>query len=94
FDLHQVINTAIHWVVKAAREQLEVECDLRGELQITGRQGQVHQILINLLQNAIDVMEGEQKPRLTIRCVKDKESALVSVKDEGTGIPKQDLKKI
>ncbi|MES9860890.1 MAG: ATP-binding protein [Candidatus Thiodiazotropha sp. LLP2] len=94
FDLHQVINTAIHWVVKAAREQLEVECDLKGELQITGRQGQVHQILINLLQNAIDVMEGEQKPRLTIQCVKDKESALVSVKDEGAGIPKQDLKKI
>ncbi|MES9942007.1 MAG: ATP-binding protein [Candidatus Thiodiazotropha sp. 6PLUC1] len=94
FDLHQVIKTAIHWVVKAAREQLEVIFDLRGEFLITGRQGQVHQILINLLQNAIDVMEGQQKPRLTIHCVKENENVLVSVKDEGAGIPKQDLKKI
>jgi two-component system sensor histidine kinase HupT/HoxJ len=94
FDLCQVINTAIHWVVKAAREPLEVVCDLPDELQITGRQGQVHQILINLLQNAIDVMEGQPHPKLTIRCNKDKSKVRIRVKDEGPGIPQQDLKKI
>jgi two-component system sensor histidine kinase HupT/HoxJ len=94
FDLQQVVQTAIHWVVKAAREQLEVKCDLPDYLKITGRQGQVHQILINLLQNAIDVMEGQQRPRLIICCDQDKENARISVKDQGPGIPKQDLKKI
>jgi two-component system sensor histidine kinase HupT/HoxJ len=29
FDLGQVIKTAVHWVVKAAREKLEIVCDLR-----------------------------------------------------------------
>ena len=94
FDLRQVVMTATHWVVRAAREKTEVDYDLPDVLQITGRQGQVHQILINLLQNAIDVMEGQQQPRLLIRCDKDEKHARISVQDEGPGIPDQDLKKI
>ncbi|MCG8058036.1 MAG: ATP-binding protein [Candidatus Thiodiazotropha endolucinida] len=94
FDLGQVIQTAVHWVVKASREKLDIVCDLPADLQIVGRQGQVHQILINLLQNAIDVMEGQQNPKLVISCNKVQSRVSVTVRDAGPGIPKVDLKKI
>ncbi|MEJ2592677.1 MAG: ATP-binding protein [Candidatus Thiodiazotropha sp.] len=94
FDLRQVALTAIEWVSKAAREKPEVVQELPEPIEITGRQGQVHQILINLLQNAIDVMEGQSRPLLTIHCEKDMEHAWVSVHDNGPGIADGDLKKL
>jgi two-component system sensor histidine kinase HupT/HoxJ len=94
FDLRQVVLTATQWVIKAAREKPEVSYELPDDLQIRGRQGQVHQILINLVQNAIDVMEGQQPPRLTITCNQDGESAWISVHDSGPGIADADLQKL
>jgi two-component system sensor histidine kinase HupT/HoxJ len=94
FDLGQTVMTATQWVIKAAREKPEVSYALPDNLEIRGRQGQVHQILINLVQNAIDVMEGQQPPRLEIACGRDEESAWISVHDSGPGIPDADLKKL
>ncbi len=94
FDLRQVVLTAIEWVVKAAREKPEVVQTLPESIEIKGRQGQVHQILINLLQNAIDVMEGQARPSLTISCDRDQENAWISVRDTGPGIADGDLKKL
>ena len=86
FDLHQVVLTATQWVIKAAREKPEVNYRLPEELVIRGRQGQVHQILINLVQNAIDVMEGQQPLQLEIDCTRDGSHALIQVHDNGPGI--------
>jgi len=94
FDLRQVVLTATEWVSKAAREKPEVIQALPESIEIIGRQGQVHQILINLLQNAIDVMEGQPRPSLTVTCDRDKENAWISVHDNGPGIADGDLKKL
>jgi two-component system sensor histidine kinase HupT/HoxJ len=94
FDLPEVVTTATEWVVKAAREKPEVSYGLPSALEVSGRQGQVHQILVNLVQNAIDVMEGQQPPRLSISCERDGENARISVHDSGPGIPESDLNKI
>lgn len=94
FDLHQAVLTATQWVIKAAREKPDVTYQLPDELVIRGRQGQVHQILINLVQNAIDVMEGQQPPRLEIACNRQGESASITVHDNGPGIPEADLNKL
>jgi two-component system sensor histidine kinase HupT/HoxJ len=94
FDLRQAVLTATQWVIKAAREKPQVSYELDEDLEIRGNQGQVHQILINLVQNAIDVMEGQQPPRLSIACRRDGKSALISVHDSGPGIPQADLKKL
>jgi hypothetical protein len=50
--------------------------------------------LINLLQNAIDVMEGQPQANLIISCEKDRQNVSVKVRDQGPGIPKKDLTKI
>ena len=94
FDLRQAVLTATQWVIKAAREKPEVNYELPDDLMIRGRQGQVHQILINLVQNAIDVMEGQQPARLRIACSRVAGYARISVHDSGPGVTVSNMKKL
>ncbi|MCU7812685.1 MAG: PAS domain S-box protein, partial [Candidatus Thiodiazotropha sp. (ex Notomyrtea botanica)] len=94
FELKQVVLTATEWVIKAARDKPEVDYDLPHNCVITGRQGQVHQILINLIQNALDVMEGHQPMQLSIACGRDGNDAWIRVQDNGPGIAEDDMKKL
>ncbi|MCU7854004.1 MAG: PAS domain-containing protein [Candidatus Thiodiazotropha sp. (ex Monitilora ramsayi)] len=94
FNLKQVVLTAVEWVIKAAREKPEVEYDLPDSCEIRGRQGQVHQILINLVQNAIDVIAEQQRLLLFITCGHDEQNAWIRVRDNGPGIAAEDQKKL
>lgn len=94
FDLVQQVETAVHWVVKACREKPKVDFQLDEALEINSRQGQVHQILVNLIQNAVDVTEGQSAAKLWIRCCLNSDLALVSVRDSGPGIAAEELPKL
>jgi two-component system sensor histidine kinase HupT/HoxJ len=94
FDLVEVIHTATQWVVKASRIKPDIVPDLPERLEIEGRKGHVHQILVNLVQNALDVMDGMEPARLEISCVRTPATALIRVRDHGPGIPDEELGKI
>jgi C4-dicarboxylate-specific signal transduction histidine kinase len=53
-----LVQTAADWAVKTLRDPPEVRFDLPDELEITSRKGQLHQILVNLVQNAADALDG------------------------------------
>ena len=73
--------------------------DVPDERIIVGSEGHVHQILINLIQNAYDALEesarkGNRQPRLGI-AVRDEDDYLhIEVRDNGTGIAEPDLLRI
>ncbi len=94
FLLAPVVNTAVDWVVKAARRKPQVSIDLPEDLEAIGIKGLVHQILVNLVQNTLDVMESEEQPRLIIRGWQDWDNVRVEVRDFGPGIPKEDLMRV
>ena len=94
FLLAPVVTTAVDWVVKAARRKPDVSLEIPDDLQAVGIKGLVHQILVNLVQNAIDVMENTEEPRLMIRGWQDWEQVRIEVRDFGPGIPKQDLMRV
>jgi two-component system sensor histidine kinase HupT/HoxJ len=94
FDLAEVVRTASHWVVKSVRVKPKVNFHLPESLEIIARKGHVHQILVNLVQNAVDVMESEAEPQLDISCEQDKQSITVSIRDHGPGIPAEDMNKV
>ena len=94
FDLCETIRTATQWVVKASRVKPDVEYDLPESLEVVGRKGYVHQILVNLVQNAVDVMEHQAQPRLAFACRVDRGRALISVRDFGPGISKDSMKNV
>jgi two-component system sensor histidine kinase HupT/HoxJ len=94
FDLAQVIHTATHWVFKAARIKPRVQYRMPETLMLNGRKGPIQQILVNLIQNAVDVMDDQEQPRLEISCEQGADTVTVRVRDHGPGIPPSELNRI
>ncbi len=55
---------------------------------------EMNQVWTNLIDNAVDAMEGKPDSELEIKTRKDREFVLVSVIDNGAGIPKEVVDKI
>ncbi|MCF6209611.1 MAG: ATP-binding protein [Gammaproteobacteria bacterium] len=86
FDLVEVINTAVEWVTKASRVKPQIDYEMPTTLMLRGCKGHAQQILINLIQNAMDVMDGQNVPRMVIKCHRTESYAVVSIRDHGPGI--------
>ncbi|QVL50389.1 MAG: hypothetical protein KFB96_08140 [Thiocapsa sp.] len=79
------------------RREIETTLDLPNTLTVQGHPGQIHQVLMNLVQNALDAMhDSTQPPRLSIRAGQDEDAttAWLSVRDNGPGIDAQDLNRV
>ena len=94
YDLTRVVKTATQWVVKAARRKPEIVYDMPDVLTVVGRSRSVHQIMVNLVQNAVDVLSDSERPVIEIACGSEGDKAWVSVRDNGPGIKSGDLDRI
>lgn len=91
FDLARLIRTAADWVVKVERAKPALHFQMPEPLEIFGRRGQIHQILINLIRNAVDVLAGRGDGRIDINASTDGAVVVVSVSDNGTGVAAEHL---
>ena len=94
FDLIRVVNTAAEWVTKARREQPALQLEMPTELSLLGYEGYVHQILVNLIQNAADAIEGRADPCIDILVERTADQVMVLVRDNGPGIPPDQLLRV
>lgn len=94
FDITKVVRTAVSWVMKAARNKPDVVFDMPDVFEIAGRKGPVHQIIVNLVQNAADVTAGIAEPRLDISLVPSQAGVTIDVHDNGSGIPADTMPRI
>lgn len=90
-DLASVVYKAVEWVVRASRIQPDVDYNLPEQFELETRKGQVHQILVNLFQNALDAMQNQANPKLTIVHELLENSIVIHVIDNGPGISSTDL---
>ncbi len=86
FDLKAVIRTATQWVKKTTKEAPAIKFDMPDSLMIAGKKGYIHQIIVNLVQNGIDVMEAMNAPRLVVSCGQNENGVFASVRDFGPGL--------
>jgi signal transduction histidine kinase len=56
--------------------------------------GELNQVWTNIIDNALDALEGTPDSTLEIKTERDKEFVKVTITDNGPGIPKDDLDKI
>lgn len=94
FDLIEVIKRALSWVLNAASCKPDIIADYPEFFELTNSEGHIHQILINLIQNAVDALEGIERPRLFIRVTRTKTQVEIGIRDNGPGIPAPDEVKI
>lgn len=64
--------------------------NMTNDVAILGNESRLKQVLINLVKNAIEVMENGGRINVTITKLNDK-VVQISVQDEGIGIPKENL---
>ena len=55
---------------------------------------QIQQVLINLIRNAVDAMEGRIRRELTIRISRTDEQVKISIIDTGSGIPPEMVQRL
>ncbi len=106
-QLSPLVRESMRLLRASVPENIDLELDLcRDPLPVNGDKTQLHQVLMNLVHNARDAVEGCEHPRITIRlesCLLDDafahshpplrpgEYARLSVTDNGEGIPADQL---
>jgi len=93
-DLVPVIERAVNWVSKAAPDNFQLELLLPASIPLVANAGQMQQVIMNLVQNAVDATAGCSPGRLTISGRCEPGRAILEFADNGTGIAAADLPKI
>ncbi len=97
-ELQRLVEEASALGLVGAKEKgVQVDFDFPPEsLQVIVNRVQIQQVLINLLRNAVEAMHGIDDRFLTImaRVVQDGTMVQISVKDNGSGIPREVLAKL
>lgn len=98
-DVHQLINESIDLLsYQLIKSEIELQVDIQSEVtNICGDVHQLSQVLINILINAQQSFIDIQEDKLIIIKVytdNDKNNVFISIKDNGSGIPKEIREKI
>lgn len=76
----------LRWRIRQAGVRLLYEPGPAG-LAVEAERVRLEQILANLLQNAIDALDGQPAPEIRIRTWREDGRAIVEVSDNGPGVP-------
>ena len=100
-NLNSVVTSALELVASAIkRKEITVELKLDEKLpRVSADFKQIQQVLINLLTNASDAIKNQGKIVMTSYVEKSQkrsegEFVIVSIEDNGQGIPPEDMQKI
>lgn len=85
-DLHAGLDATLVMLGGKIKPGITVVKDYDRSLpEVPAYAGELNQVWTNLIANALEAMEGEGT--LTLRTVRDRDSAVVEVRDTGPGIP-------
>lgn len=94
FDLTHVIRTALHWIIKESKQPVDVVEIVPDGLYAFGHSGQIHQVVVNLIQNAVDAMIDSQVKCLELQAVQVGKRVEFSVSDTGPGVSEDNLSRL
>lgn len=87
FDLAETARIGASWVARGMKQPVSLEIVAQGPLLVLGRVGHVQQVVMNLVQNSIDALEGREGAAIRLSVEKQGDQAVLSVTDNGPGVP-------
>ena len=92
-NIHEIINNCLTMLTNQYKNRIDIDKNYQADLpQIMGREGKLHQAFLNIILNAIQAIED--KGTITIKTDESDGSIRVSLRDTGSGIPKENIKNI
>ncbi|MDB5392395.1 MAG: ATP-binding region ATPase domain protein [Planctomycetaceae bacterium] len=94
-NLAQLVDEVLLLVEKDLEvNRVKVEVIVQGEPRAVINVGQLQQVVLNLIINARQAMKEGGRLTITVKSNREEGWAEIAVKDSGTGIPAENLKKI
>lgn len=85
-DLAKLIGTAAQWAMRAKNGRATLDTALEPGLSVEGEAGKIHQVLVNLVDNALDAVKGVADAQVSVTAKAVGEDAVIEVADNGEGI--------
>ena len=89
-DIHEGIESTLTLLEHHMKERVVVRKDFGNLPQVECFAGQLNQVLMNLLTNAVDAIEGEGE--IHLKTWEENGTVNIAVQDSGVGIPEANLK--
>jgi two-component system, NtrC family, sensor histidine kinase HupT/HoxJ len=94
-NLAEIAENAVQWVIKGRNAPPVPDLDLAEILLVPGHAGQLHQVMVNLMENALDAVDGQgNDARITVNGRFTSGTVVVEITDSGPGIPTENLGKV
>ncbi|MBC8431590.1 MAG: GHKL domain-containing protein [Desulfobacterales bacterium] len=93
-DINNVLNQTIELLQNHAQtNNIDIQKDLQPDLPIIASdQSQLQQVFLNMINNAVDAIE--KNGLIDVKTRQEDSKIVISIKDNGPGIPKEHLKKV
>jgi two-component system sensor histidine kinase HupT/HoxJ len=85
-DVERILTTATQWAARAKKNHAIIDVEVAPGLVVWGNEGQIHQIVVNLIDNAIDAVRGRKHQQIEVRAALSGGEVEIVVADNGAGI--------
>jgi two-component system, NtrC family, sensor histidine kinase HupT/HoxJ len=93
-DLAALAEKAVQWAAKGRNSQAAITMDLPPGFAAKGHAAQLHQVLVNLVENALDAVAGAASPTVVLTGHRDGANVVLDVADNGAGMAEADVLKV
>ena len=93
-DLDRVLRNSTQLAVRAKNATAKVTIDSAPDLYVTAHEGQIHQVIVNLVDNALDAVAGRHDPAVWLQARRTGSTVELVIRDNGPGIAEGDLAKV